>query len=579
MALDGITLACLVHELKEKLLGAKINKIYQPEKDELIIATRNERLLLCANSSHPRIHFTAQTKENPMTAPLFCMVLRKHLSGGKILDVKQPGFERIVEIYVESINEMGDMSCKKLIIEIMGKHSNIILTLAEDNQILDSIKHISFDKSSVRQVLPGLIYSYPPNQDKLNPLEVGKEEFLALFKPGANKDAQGAIYKSLSGISPVAAAELCTRANISPEISLEEISSQNILSIYNEFSKAFDLVRKNAFSCEAYYDKGKPMDFSCIPMTMLEHLEKRSFSNPSELLEFFYGEKDIVLRHSQKTYDLKKIVETNITRCVKKKELQERSLKDIKNRDQLKIKGELLTANIYELSKGMTTFTTQNYYEESLPDITISLDPNLTPAENAQSYFKRYNKQKRTAEALKDQVTQNNEELLYFEGLLNSISACTEEAEIEEIKEELAGLGYIKKRKKVKGQKIKKSKPLKFISADGFEIYVGKNNAQNDELTLKFARPNDIWLHTKDIPGSHVIIRCENKEVPTSTLTEAANLAALYSKAKNGSLVPVDYTEKRNVKKPNGAKPGFVIYENNKTAYITPTEVIPLPTA
>ena len=579
MALDGFSISNIIYELKNTIIGGRVDKIYQPEKDEIIIQIRNKgntyKLLLTANASSPRLNFTTIQKENPINAPLFCMVLRKHLSSGKIVGITQPNFERIVNIQVESINELGDYSIKTLVFEIMGKHSNIIL-IDDKNNILESIKHISFDKSSVREVLPGRTYTLPPSQDKKSPLDTNFEEFYNIIKNCIPTKTQQIIYKSYNGISPILASEICNNGNIDPSKNTEELSDNEIKSLYNSFNNIVMLNNQENFKPQIIYNENETvLDFTVFDFNIFNHLDKKYFSSISELLEFFYKSKDLTYRLNQKSQDLKRLISQNIERCAKKKEIQQKTLKDIENRETLKLYGELITANIYAIKKGMTKVILNNFYSENFEEIEIRLDPNLTPAENAQKYFKKYNKEKRTFIALQDQIKQNDEELLYLESVLSSVNACTDEYDIKEIRTELAEQGFLKRQKNNKNNKQKnnkKAKPLHYISTDGFHIYVGKNNTQNDELTLRFAKPLDMWFHTKDIAGSHVIVVSEGKEIPNSTLNEAANLAAYYSKASNSSLVPVDYTPKKFVKKPNGAKPGMVIYETNKTAYITPNE-------
>lgn len=579
MALDGFSISNIIYELKNTIIGGRVDKIYQPEKDEIVLQIRNKgnayKLLLTANASSPRLHFSNIQKENPINAPLFCMVLRKHLASGKIVDITQPNFERIVNIQVESINELGDYSIKTLIFEIMGKHSNIIL-IDDKNTILESIKHISFDKSSIREVLPSKTYVLPPSQDKKNPLKTNFDEFLYIIKNSIPTKIQQLIYKSYNGISPILSSEICHNADIDPSKNIEELSNNQINDLYNSLNNIVMLNTQKQFNPQIIYNENESiLDFTVFDFNMFKHLNKKYFSSISELLEFFYKSKDLTYRLNQKSQDLKRLISQNIERCVKKKDIQQKTLKDIENRDTLKLYGELITSNIYAIKKGMTKVKLNNFYSENFEEIEIRLDPNLTPAENAQKYFKKYNKEKRTFIALQDQIKQNNEELLYLESVLSSVSSCTDEYDIKEIRAELSEQGFLKRQKNSKNNKQKSSKrakPLHYISSDGFHIYVGKNNTQNDELTLRFAKPLDMWFHTKDIAGSHVIVVSEGKEIPNSTLNEAANLAAYYSKATNSSLVPVDYTPKKFIKKPNGAKPGMVIYETNKTAYITPNE-------
>ncbi len=577
MPLDGIVLSNVVHDLNE-LLGSRVDKIHQPEKEEIIIVLRgfrkNFKLLLSANPSYPRLHFTEQSKENPMQAPMFCMILRKHLNG-KLVSVAQPSFERIVELGFETTNEMGDLCRKNLIIEIMGKHSNIILT-DDRGLIIDSVKHITPDMSSVRQVLPNRLYVFPPS-DKLNPL-TDFEKLDSLMTSEPFKPFKNLIYQSFNGISPLIALELCSRAGVDPSHSYSMYTDPNSGLTLGPLGKTFaallEQIRQGAYKNFIYYDEsGKLFEFYSQPLSMYEGLEKREFEDVSKMLEAFYGEKDLVVRINQKSIDVRKLVSGNIDRCQKKKVLYMKTLEEIKDREKYRLFGELLTANIYKIQKGSSIFSAENFYNSTDPMelIDIPLEPELSPNENAQKYFKKYNKDKRTFKALQEQIVQNDQELEYLEGILATLQSCTDEADIEEIREELREQGFIKKRKQ-KSVKQKKSVMLKYKSLDGYDILVGKNNKQNDELTLRIAEGNDIWLHTKNIPGSHVLIRTNNTVPPPSTIEEAAMLAAYYSKARTGSHVPVDYTERKNVKKPNGAKPGFVIYETNKTAYITPDE-------
>lgn len=576
MAFDGITVSAIKAEIEDKILGGRIDKVYQPEKDEIILGIRSMgqayKLLLTSNASNPKFHFTQTNPSNPMTPPLFCMVMRKHLQSGKIIKIEQPDFDRILNIYVESLNELGDYSVKKLVLEIMGRHSNIILT-DENNTILDCIKHIGHDTSSVREVLPGREYTLPPSQGKINTLELDDNNFKEVLGNSPSFEIQSVIYKNYTGISPIAASEICYRANVNGSTPVEALTGIQKEVIFNEFAKLVEDIKANRFYPESITnEKGKTIDFSPIEMSQFNGFEIKKYTSISELIESFYANRDFAYRIGQKTQDLRKLITQNIERCIRKKDIQMQTLRSIKNRDELRLKGELLTANIYSIKKGMTTVELPNYYSENQELVAIELDSNKTPSENAQKYYKAYNKAKRTFEALKDQIKSNDEELAYLESVLTSVNNCTDEQDVKEIRRELREEGYVKKVKNQKDKSKKHSVPLHFISQDGFDIYVGKNNIQNDELTLKFARPRDIWMHTKNIPGSHVIIVANGHTIPDTTLNEGAMLSAFYSKAKNSSKVPVDYTEKKNVKKPNGSKPGFVIYETNKTAYITTSE-------
>lgn len=580
MALDGITTSAIVSELKAALLGGRIDKIHQPLADEIRMSIRGlgsgaKKIIISANSAHPRIHLTESSRENPMAAPLFCMVMRKHIAGGKIIDIVQPNFERIIILRIESANEMGDITTKNLILEIMGKHSNLILT-DETGKILDSIKRVTHEKSSVREVLPGKEYVFPPSQDKKNPLLAEQADFLFSLHLQEGRRLQEFLYQTYTGISPVMAGEICTRAGLDASDSCQETTLENSERLFAAFEKTMQEVKAADFCPAIYYQKenNRIVDFAVLKMQQFQGLAAKPFPSVSALLEGFYQERDNAAHIRQKAQDMRKLVTNHIERCVKKKEIQLKTRHETKGMDLWRKKGELLTANIYAVPQGVTIFKTIDYYEESMPEIEIAIDPAKTPAENAQKYFAKYNKAKRTLAALEIQEKQNNEELAYLESVLNALENAKEDADLSEIRTELAESGFIRRQAQKKGQpKPKRAKPLRYISSDGYEILVGKSNLQNDELTLRTAEPTDLWMHTKDIPGSHVIIRTNGQsELPEATMEEAANLAAFYSKAKNSSMVPVDYTQRKNIKKPNGAKPGMVIYLTNKTIYITPDE-------
>jgi predicted ribosome quality control (RQC) complex YloA/Tae2 family protein len=589
MPLDGVTLAGVAGELSSTLLGGRVEKIAQPETDEIILNIRAKgtyKLLLTANANAPRVHLTETNKPNPTQAPMFCMVLRKHLSGGRVVAITQPDFERILALRIESLNEMGDRSVKTLLIEIMGKHSNIIL-LDEQDVILDSARHISHDISTVREVLPGRLYARPPAGDKVNPAVTDAETFENILLRDDKKQLkiQQAIYQSFNGISPVTASEICVRAGTGPEEYTGALTTKTRERLYETFHKVFTDVTRGTINCQVYLnEQGRPADFSVMPYKMFAHRETEGFASPSAMLEAFYRKRDADYRLSQKTADLRKLVDGYTARCVKKQLVHEQTLEEIKDRDLNRVYGELLTAYIYKIEKGADVFAAENFFEDGA-ETSIPLDPALTPAENAQAYFKQYNKQKRTHAALQEQMAQNAADIAYLDTVSASLQTAVLESDIADIRAELFEQGFLKKNRVAAGGKTLRkgkhpanktarvtSKPLHFISSDGFDMYVGKNNTQNDTLTLRFAQNGDIWLHTKDIAGSHVIIRTNNVTPPDATLHEAVNLAAYYSKGRESAQVPVDYVIKKHVRKPNGAKPGFVIYDHHKTAYVTPEE-------
>lgn len=581
MALDGIVIYSLVEEFSSKLIGGKIDKIYQPEEDELLLTIRNKgenyKLLLSANSSNPRTYTTATyKKENPMSAPLFCMLLRKHLLNGRIVNIHQPDFERIIRITIESYDELKIKTSKDLIIEIMGRHSNIMLVDNEENKILDSIKRIPLSISSYRQVLPGKTYLNPPSQNKLNPLnEVSLEKFIDTISKNKNV-LYKSIYSSFDGISPLIAREICFRSNINEDTHVDYLEQHQFEKIYNVFTRFFNQIKNKIFYPCIAIDKRlyKIIDFSCVKLTMYNHFSFAENESISFILDKYYFEKDVKERINQKSQALRKSISTKLDRLYNKLKKQKEELLESENASVYKTYGELITSYIYMIKKGMDEIEVANFYDSDQNNIKIKLDKNLTPSENAQKYFKKYNKLKNASIEIKGQVEISQVEVDYLENIILNINNCENIEELEEIKEELIKEGYSKGRNNLKNKNKEKvvTSPYEFISSDNFKIYVGKNNKQNDYITLKMAASDDIWMHTKNIPGSHVIIQSEGNEIPESTLLEGAILAAYFSKGKMSSKVPIDYTKRKNVKKPNGSKPGMVIYETNSTIYVTPSE-------
>ncbi len=491
------------------------------------------------------------------------------------MDILQPDFERIVILKIESANEMGDITQKSLILEIMGKHSNLIL--ADENvKILDSIKRVTHEKSSVREVLPGKEYAFPPSQGKKDPLLAERADFLFSLHLQEGRRLSEFIYQTYTGISPLMAQEACVRASLDASNACQQTTLEEGERLFDAFSALMEEVQEERFLPAVYTQKenGRIMEFSVLEMQLFRGMAQKNYTSVSGLLEGYYQERDNALHIRQKAHDIRRLVLSNIERCVKKKDIQQKTLRDTQGMQAWKKKGELITANIYAVSQGMTTFRTVDFYDENMAEIEIALDPTKTPAENAQKYFAKYNKAKRTLAALEIQQKQNDEELEYLESVLNALENAVDDADLSEIRTELAESGFIRRQPQKKGAaRPKKAKPLHFVSSDGYDIFVGKSNLQNDELTLRTAESTDIWMHAKNIPGSHVIIRTNGTgEAPDTTLEEAANLAAYFSKAKNSSMVPIDYTQRKNVKKPSGAKPGMVIYLTNRTIYITPDE-------
>lgn len=574
MSYDGFVTHSVVHELNGKILGGKIDKIYQPESDEIIISIRtfdgNYRLLLSASASNARVHLTTSKRENPMTPPMLCMLMRKHLLGGKIIGIEQIDFDRIIKINIECYNELGDLGVKSIITEIMGRHSNIIF-VDETNKILDSAKHVDFTVSAVRQILPGFIYQLPPNQDKTSPKEFSLLDFTNDFTK-EDKDVllDKLLLGKIMGLSPLIAREIVYRFSNHTKTTKGEVDEYKFGAMVDLFIR--DIVSDKYSPCLVLEkDTGKPIYFSCVKLTQYENLAEINILNSiSEIIDKYYLTRASQERMKQKSANILKLVHNNIDRCTKKLVMHQENLEKSKNRDKYKICGDLLTANMYRVKFGMDEVCVENYYDNN-SELIIKLDPNISPSQNAQKYYKKYNKAKVTEKYAEEQIVRAEEELEYLETVQESILKAETISDLSEIKEELAEQGYLSNNISKKKKKIQKSMPMKFISSDGYQILVGRNNKQNDEVTIRMSYSTDIWLHTKNIPGSHTLIRTNGTgEAPESTILEAAQLAAYYSKAKNSAQVPVDYTHIKNVKKPNGAKPGFVIYEKNNTVYVTP---------
>jgi len=577
---DGVVTKCVVAELKETILDGRIEKIFQPERDEIMLNIRakgqNYKLVLSANSSYPRIHFTETVKENPIAPPVFCMLLRKHLSGAKIIGVEFNDYERIVTLLVESINELGDLSIKKLIIEIMGRHSNIILVNSDD-KIIDSIKHVDSETSSVREVMPARPYILPPSQDKTNPENMDIEKLFENTDEYSNVGVEKYLLNKIKGFSHLLCREICFRAGVDERISISYLSTHARERIKSALHELVSQIARDDFKpCLIFENDSfeKPLDFHCIEIKQYNNIQYEA--SISRVLDIFYSKRDLLERTRQKKSSLIKVLQTNIDRCNKKLSIQQEKLREVSDREKLRLYGELITANIYNIPKNAKSAKLLNYYSEDNEYIEVPLDENLSPQENAQRYFKKYAKAKSAYKYTSEQLQETVSELEYLEGVLVQLENSDKIQEIEEIKEELIEQGYISSRKKasLKKKNDKASLPMHFKSSEGLDIYVGKNNRQNDFLTMKQAASKDIWLHARNIPGSHVIIKKQQKDIGENTLLEAAILAAYYSRAKMSSTVPVDYTEVKNVKKPPGAKPGMVIYENFKTIIVTPDESV-----
>lgn len=567
MAFDGIVVANLALELRNELLNGRIAKIAQPEADELLLTIKapagQRRLYLSASASLPLIYLTETNKPSPMTAPNFCMLLRKHIANGRIVDIFQPKMERIIHFTIEHLDEMGDLCRKDLIVEIMGKHSNIIFC-TEDGTVIDSIKHVSAQVSSVREILPGRTYFIPDTMEKADPLTVTGKEFSAVLS-ARPMPLSKAIYTSFTGISPVTAEEICYIAGIDPVLPPRELSDDVMLHLYNQFSLYFDGVRQGKFTPSIYYQGKEPKEFSALPLSHFTEYSCTTFDSISKVLETYYATKNTIIRIRQKSTDLRHIVQTALERNRKKYDLQSKQLRDTENRGKYKVYGELINVYGYDLEKGAKKLEALNYYTNEM--ISIPLDDTMTPQENAQRYFNKYNKQKRTFEALSKLIEETSDDIRYLESVQTALDIARSEEDLAQIKDELIDAGYMKRRFTKKKIKVK-NQPLHYISSDGYHIYVGKNNFQNEDLTFNFAAGNDWWFHAKQAPGSHVIVKSNGDELPDRTFEEAGKLAAYYSSMRGTDKVEIDYVEKKHVKKPKGGKPGFVVYYTNYSLVI-----------
>ncbi|BDZ81760.1 NFACT family protein [Claveliimonas bilis] len=567
MAFDGITIAALAQELNDTLAGGRIAKIAQPENDELLLTIKTpggqKKLCISASASLPLIYLTDDNKPSPMTAPGFCMLLRKHIGNGRILSVRQPSLERVLFFDIEHLDEMGDLCKKILIAEIMGKHSNIIFC-DDKSRIIDSIKHVSAQMSSVREVLPGREYFIPETTKKEDPLLADRELFIQTLS-SSSFPLSKALYTGFTGISPVVAEEICYLSGLESRMTARDMTEEMFLHLYKQFSYYMEQISSLEFSPAIYYDKNEPKEFSALPLTHFSNYRKESFDSISRVIRTFYSSRETLTRIRQKSADLRHVVQTALERNRKKYELQAKQLKDTENREQYKVYGELLHTYGYSLEPGAKSLTALNYYTNE--EITIPLDEHLTPSENAQRFFSRYNKQKRTFEALTERIKETLDDIHYLESISTSLDIASAEEDLTQIKEELTEAGYIRRR--YSKQKVRiTSKPFHYISSDGFHMYVGKNNLQNEELTFHFASGNDWWFHAKKVPGSHVIVKSNGEELPDRTFEEAGRLAAYYSKSRGAEKAEIDYIEKKHVKKPAGGRPGFVIYHTNYSLII-----------
>ena len=569
MALDGIVIAALVQELRRTLLGGHIQKIAMPENNELLLTIKNNaaqhRLLISCEAALPLLYLQHENKPSPLTAPGFAMLLRKHIGSGKITAIEQLGLERIVRIETTQLNELGDIAPRALYVELMGKYSNIIFT-DESNVILDSMRRVPASVSSLREVLPGRPYFVPEKLQKTNPLSLTEETFAAALTAASGLPLDRALSAAFSGISSLAAQDILYRASIDPRAGFSDLQPEEKARLFATFDSVIEKVRSGQFSPVMYVRDELPVEFAALPLATLEAegLSTRAYDSMSELLYSYYSLRAESARMRQKSADLRRLVQNHLERSQRKRILQEKQLADSQKKEKYRVYGDLLNTYAFQVPPGADSFVAENFYDDNKP-LRIPLDKNLTPAENAKKYFDRYAKLKRTELAVGQELEKTVQEEAHLASVLTALELATEESDLAEIREELAAFQYVKRQRPPKGKRPQKiqSHPLHFRSSDGFDIYVGKNNYQNEELTFKVASGSDWWFHAKGMPGSHVIVKANGQELPDRCFEEAAALAAYYSKGRDQDKVEIDYLQRRNVKKVNGAPPGFVIYHSN----------------
>lgn len=568
MALDGLTLHFIKEEIAAAAVGCRVEKVHQPSREELVLILRGRngahKLLISARANSPKIHFTSFPPENPAKPPMLCMLLRKHLTSALLTNVRQEGLERVLFLDFDATNEIGEPVKFTLCTEIMAQYSNIIL-INEQGNILDAVKRVDSETSSLRQILPGMLYRLPPKQNKPDLFDSSGISIANCAAQTPNKSASAAVLASVQGLSPIVCREVVSRS-IAEDKRTEFLSDGEIESLGTEIEK---LKTVEPYPCAVIEASGKPLDFSFMNITQYgDNVRIKPFDSFSELLDDFYFEKDRLERTKQNSSELQKLVANLIQRTARKLDLQRKELEQCADREQLKINAELIAANLYQLQKGAPFYEVYNYYTNE--NIRINANPALTPNENSQKYYKEYRKAKTAEQMLTTLIANGEEELIYLDTVADALSRAETTAQIAEIKQELSHTGYLKSGQKPGTKAPKPLAPMEYESSDGFTILVGRNNEQNDRLSLKTASKGDIWLHTQKFPGSHTIIVTEGREVPENTLVEAAIIAAYHSRARQSSGVPIDYTQVRNLKKPQGAKPGKVIYHVYNTLYVTP---------
>ena len=575
MPIDAVFLESLRCELQEQLLACRVDKVQQPERDTILLSMRGPngggKLLLTASPNHPRIQLTSLSFENPAQPPMFCMLLRKHLTGGRLVSISQPPLERLVELTFDCIDEMGTPCQKKLILEIMGRNSNLILTGA-DGRILDCLRRVDFEMSEQRQVLPGLYYHLPPTQGKRSPWDASEEELRALLcAQKTQKMADSFLLETFGGLSPLLCRELAYAVFGQVDLDLSQLTDAQREDAAGKLFAALDRLHTGKRTPVILVRDERPWDFTCVPIRQYEDLiTQEPQPSFSALLDTFYAKRDSLERMRQKTQALRKTLTNLHNRTARKLANQQKELEATFDREHLRRLGDIVTANLHVISRGQARLTAVDFYDPEMKEIDIPLNPAISPQQNAAKFYKDYQKAKTAEKVLTEQIAKGEAELSYLASVLDELSRVESERDMQDIRQELTEGGYLRETGQKKKMKLPVSKPMVFRSSDGFEILVGRNNRQNDLLTCKLAQKQDIWLHTQKIHGSHVIIACAPETPPDRTVTEAMQLAAYFSQAREGQNVPVDYTRVKNVKKPAGAKPGMVIYDHYSTAVVTP---------
>jgi len=580
MAFDGLVLAAVRRSLAQTLTDSRVDRVFQPRPDTIILKFRQEgqsyRLLLSANASRARAHLTRQDYPNPQAPPAFCMLLRKYLEGGRLLSVEQPGLERQLDLILQNRDETGEVRTFTLSTEIMGKHSNVILIDPARQVILDGIKRFTHDVNRYREILPGRPYLPPPAQDKLDPREITEEGFATeILTKNLDRKLWEALLNRFSGLGPIMAREIVFRAGIDLNYPVNQCGDYELSRTWQQLRHLYSQLDQGQFSPCLIRSPEAYLDFSAFTLTCYPPALREEYPDINAALDRF----DQALTNAEVLKigkeNLNRVLKREIARCQKKASLQQDTVEAARLAEDKRLKGELLIANLYKINQGDESFLAENYYTDPPETLKIELKSNLSPAENAQVYFKQYNKAKQSAQKAAWQLEQTREELDYLESIAAALELASDPFDLEELKKELTAQGYLKPEKtpaRAKKEEQGTGEPLEFRSGDGFQILVGKNNRQNDRLTLRLAKPDDLWLHTRNIPGSHVIISSGGRQIPDTTLTEAAVLAAYHSRARRSANVPVDYTEVKNVKKPRGARPGMVTYVGQHTLFVTPTE-------